>query len=111
MTSSRAHHEVAKGQLRRKKKRAQIRRLNENCNYDLKNLLKGTAVVASIKRGPVDEFYAALMSKGMLPEMAGRSGLSSNLQKIQFPWKATVYDSAGCLLTSVLQNSNLQFGG
>jgi hypothetical protein len=65
VTSSSADHEVAKGQLRRKKKHVQIRGLNENCNHDLKNLFKGAAVVASIKPGPLAEFYAALVSKGM----------------------------------------------
>jgi transposase len=67
---SSADHEVANGQLRRKKKPAEIRGLNENCNHDLKNLFKGAAVVASIKRGPFAEFYAALVAKGMRPEMA-----------------------------------------
>ena len=70
MTSSSADHEVANGQLRRKKKHVQIRGLNENCNHDLKNLFKGAAVVASIKPGPLAEFYAALVAKGMRPEMA-----------------------------------------
>ena len=70
MTSSSADHEVARGQLRRKKKHVQIRGLNENCNHDLKNLFKGAAVVASIKPGPLAEFYAALVCKGMRPEMA-----------------------------------------
>jgi transposase len=70
VTSSSADHEVANGQLRRKKKHVQIRGLNENCNHDLKNLFKGAAVVASLKRGPLAEFYAALLSKGMRPEMA-----------------------------------------
>jgi transposase len=70
VTSSSADHEVAKGQLRRKKKHAQIRGLNENCNHHLKNLFKGAAVVASIKPGPFAEFYAALVAKGMRPEMA-----------------------------------------
>lgn len=58
------------GQLRRKKKPVEIRGLNNNCNHDLKNLFKGAAVVASIKRGPFAEFYAALVGKGMRPEMA-----------------------------------------
>jgi hypothetical protein len=35
-----------------------------------KNLFKGAAVVASIKRGPFAEFYAGLIAKGMRPEMA-----------------------------------------
>ena len=70
VTSSSADHEIAKGQLRRKKKHAQVRGLNENCNHDLKNLFKGAALVASIKPGPFAEFYAALVCKGMRPEMA-----------------------------------------
>jgi transposase len=70
VTSSSADHKVEKGQLRRKKKHAQIRGLNQNCNHDLKNLFKGAAVVASIKPGPFAESYAALVAKGMRPEMA-----------------------------------------
>ena len=70
VTSSSADHKVEKGQLRRKKKHAQIRGLNQNCNHDLKNLFKGAAVVASIKPGPFAEFYAALVAKGMRPEIA-----------------------------------------
>jgi hypothetical protein len=61
---------VDNGQLRRRKKRKESRGLNENCNHDLKNLFKGAAVVASIKPGPFAEFYAALLAKGMRPEMA-----------------------------------------
>jgi len=67
---SSADHEVAQGQLRRKKKPVEIRGLNENCNHDLKNLFKGAAVVASTKPGPFEKFYAALVAKGMRPEMA-----------------------------------------
>ena len=67
---SSADHEVAQGQLRRKKKTVEIRGLNENCNHDLKNLFKGAAVVASTKPGPFESFYAALVAKGMRPEMA-----------------------------------------
>jgi len=36
----------------------------------LKNLFKGAAIVAAIKPGPFQEFYAALLAKGMRPEMA-----------------------------------------
>jgi transposase len=70
VTSSSADHEVEHGQLRRRKKRKETRGLNENCNHDLKNLFKGAAVVASLKPGPFAEFYAALLGKGMRPEMA-----------------------------------------
>ena len=67
---SSADHEVVNGQLRRKKRHVEIRGLNENCNHDLKNLFKGAAVIASSKPGPFQEFYAALLAKGMRPEMA-----------------------------------------
>src|SRR3974390_1610589 len=67
---SSAAHETVKGQLQRKKKHVEIRGLNENCNRDLKNLFKGAAVVASTKPGPFESFYAALVTKGMRPEMA-----------------------------------------
>src|SRR5882724_415108 len=69
-TSSSADHRVVKGQLERKKKPVEIRGLNENCNHDLKNLLKGAAIVAATKPGPFAEFYAELVTKGMRPEMA-----------------------------------------
>jgi transposase len=48
----------------------EIRGLNKNCNHELKNLFKGAALVASTKPGPFDKFYAALVAKGMRPEMA-----------------------------------------
>jgi transposase len=70
VTSSSADHELENGQLRRRKKRVETRGLNENCNHDLKNLLKGAAVVASLQPGPFAELYAALLAKGMRPEMA-----------------------------------------
>ena len=67
---SSADHHAVKGQLERKKKHIEIRGLNKNCNHDLKNLFKGAAVVASIKPGPFEEFYSALLAKGMRPEIA-----------------------------------------
>jgi len=68
-THSSADHRSVNGQLQRKKKTS-VRGLNENCNHDLKNLFKSAAVVASSKPGPFQEFYAALVAKGMRPEMA-----------------------------------------
>jgi len=69
-TYSSADHRYVEGQLQRSKKPASIRGLNENCNHDLKNLLKGAAIVASSKPGPFQEFYTALLAKGIRPEMA-----------------------------------------
>ena len=57
-------------QLERSRKNVLVRGLNRNCNHDLKNLFKGAAAVASSKPGPFQEFYTALVAKGMRPEMA-----------------------------------------
>jgi transposase len=69
-TYSSADHRYVEGQLQRSKKPVLIRGLNENCNHDLKNLFKGAAIIASTKPGPFQEFYAALLAKGMRAEMA-----------------------------------------
>ena len=69
-TQSSADHRRVHGQLQRAKKQSSIRGLNRNCNHDLKNLFKGAAIVASSKPGPFQEFYTALLTKGMRPEMA-----------------------------------------
>src|SRR5579862_2681540 len=69
-TYSSADHRYVEGQLQRSKKPAWIRGLNENCNHDLKNLFKGAAIIASTKPGPFQEFYTALLAKGIRPEMA-----------------------------------------
>ena len=47
-----------------------VRGLNRSCNHDLKNLFKAAAAVASSKSGPFQEFYTALVAKGMQPEVA-----------------------------------------
>jgi transposase len=67
---SSADHQVVKGQLQRKKKPMEIRGLNRNCNHHLKNVFKGAAATALTKPGPFQEFYMALVAKGMRPEMA-----------------------------------------
>jgi hypothetical protein len=67
----------------------EIRGLNENCNHDLKNLFKG-AVVVSTKAGPFAEFYAALLAKGIRPEMA-RLTLARKIATVVFiVWKKGV---------------------
>jgi len=47
-----------------------VRRLNRNHNHDLKNLLKGAGISAIGRPGPLQDFYAALVKKGMRPSMA-----------------------------------------
>ena len=67
---SSADYRNVKGQLERTKKQVSVRGLNRDCNHDLKNLFKSAATIASVKPGPFQEFYAALVAKGMRPEMA-----------------------------------------
>ena len=58
------------GQLQRSRKQVSVRGLNRDCNHDLKDLFKSAATIASVKPGPFQEFYAALLAQGMRPEMA-----------------------------------------
>jgi transposase len=67
---SSAEHRYVDGNLQRAKKPAAIRGLNRNHNHELKNLFKSAATLAAAKAGPFQEFYAALVAKGMKPEMA-----------------------------------------
>src|SRR6202049_4965870 len=69
-TQSSADHRSVYGQLQRAKKQISTRGLNQNHNHDLKNLFKGAAIVASSKPGPFQEFYTALLTKGIRPEIA-----------------------------------------
>jgi transposase len=67
---SSADYRKVQGQLQRSRKQVSVRGLNRDCNHDLKNLFKSAATIASVKPGPFQEFYAALLAKGIRPEMA-----------------------------------------
>jgi transposase len=69
-THSSAEHRYVEGELQRSRKPISIRGLNRNHNHDLKNLFKSAATLAAAKAGPFQEFYQALVAKGIKPEMA-----------------------------------------
>ena len=69
-THSSADYRYVEGQLRRTNRPVSVRGLNTDHNHDLKNLFKAAAIVAAHKPGPFQEFYAALLVKGIRPEMA-----------------------------------------
>jgi transposase len=69
-THSSADYRSVEGELRRAQKQISIRGLNSNHNHDLKNLFKGAAIVAASKPGPFQEFYTALLARGIRPDMA-----------------------------------------
>ena len=69
-THDSGEHRYVDGDLRRAKKKASVRGLNRNYNRDLKNLFKGAATSAAARPGPMQEFYSALLAKGIRPDMA-----------------------------------------
>jgi hypothetical protein len=69
-THDSAQFRFVRGQLQRSKKPQQLRGLNRNHNHEMKEIFKNTATRASCGRGPFHDFYAALLTKGMKPEMA-----------------------------------------
>ena len=98
-TCSSADHRSVNGQLQRSKKSVLVRGLNRNYNHDLKNLFKGAAVIGSSKAGPFQEFYAALLAKGMRPEMARLTLARKTATIVLIVWKRGVSFSRGDVAT------------
>src|SRR5579864_7623870 len=69
-TYSSGEYRFVEGRLQRSKRLLAIRGLNTNHNHDLKNIFKGAAIRAAVVPGPFQEFYAALVARGMKPAMA-----------------------------------------
>ena len=69
-TRDSGEYHYVQGQVRRRKKQVFIRGLNKDHNHDLKGLFKGVATMASERPGPLQNFYQALLAKGMKPTMA-----------------------------------------
>ena len=69
-TYTSGEYRFVEGQRKRSRKFLAIRGLNANHNHDLKNIFKGAATRAAIVPGPFQEFYAALVARGMKPAMA-----------------------------------------
>jgi hypothetical protein len=69
-THDSAQYRYVGGQVQRSKKPQQIRGLNQKHNHEMKEIFKSTATRASCATGPFRDFYAALLTNGMKPEMA-----------------------------------------
>jgi transposase len=96
-THSSAEHRYVEGQLQRSKKQISVRGLNRNHHHDLKNLFKSAATIAAAKSGPFQEFYDALVAKGMKPESA-RLTLARKIAAITWTvWKKGVSFDANYL--------------
>jgi len=96
-TRSSGEYRYVDGQLRRTQKPVALRGLNPNHNHDLKALFKGAAVRASSCAGPLQEFYEALLAKGMRPAMA-RLTLARKIATISWiVWKKGAHFDAESL--------------
>jgi hypothetical protein len=69
-THDSGEYRSVRGKLQRNRERITVRGLNDNHNKDLKNLFKSAAISASTRPGPVQDFYVALLAKGIRPTMA-----------------------------------------
>jgi transposase len=69
-TYSSGDYRYVAGQIQRTKRPVSIRGLNRNHNHDLKNIFKGAATRAAITPGRLQDFYAAMVARGMKPAMA-----------------------------------------
>jgi len=69
-TRDSAEYCIRDGQLQRSRKWVRVRGLNPNRNAHLKQLFKSTAISASTKPGPLGDYYARLLDKGIKPAMA-----------------------------------------
>ena len=63
-------YRYVRGQLQRSKKPQQLRGLNQNHNHEMKEIFEGAATRASCGTGPFRDLFAALLARGMKPEMA-----------------------------------------
>jgi transposase len=63
-------YRCVRGKLQRNRERITVRGLNDNHNKELKNLFKSAAICASTRPGPLQDFYVALLAKGIRPSMA-----------------------------------------
>ena len=96
-TRSSGEYRYVQGQLQRSHKPVAPRGLNTNHNHDLKSIFKGAAVKASSAAGPFQDFYLALLTKGMKPTMA-RLTLARKIATISLlVWKKGVCFDAGQL--------------
>lgn len=70
VTHDSGQYRYVDGQLQRSKKPQQVRGLNQNHNHAMKEIFKSTALIATLRPGPFQDFYASLVAKGMKPELA-----------------------------------------
>jgi len=89
-THDSGEYRYVRGKLQRNRERITVRGLNDNHNKDVKSLFKSAAISASTRPGPLQDFYVALVAKGIRPTMA-RLTLARKIAAISLTmWKKGV---------------------
>lgn len=70
VTYSSADKEIIDGQVRKRKRAPLTRGLNRNHNPILKEVFKGAATAATVRPGPLRDFYLASLKPGVREELA-----------------------------------------
>jgi transposase len=70
VTKSSADYEIHDGRPVKRRRKPLTRGLNQNHNRILKNVFKGAATAATGKAGPLQDFYRAMLERGMREELA-----------------------------------------
>jgi transposase len=70
VTYSSADKEIVDGQMRKRKRPPLTRGLNRNHNPILKEVFKGAATAATVRPGPLRDFYLASLKRGVREELA-----------------------------------------
>ena len=95
-TYTSGEYRFVEGQLKRSIKTPGHSRAQHE-SHDLKNIFKGAAIRAAVLSGPFQEFYAALVVRGMKPSMA-RLTLARKIAAITLlVWKKGVHFDAQLL--------------
>ncbi|MGZ5446190.1 MAG: transposase [Thermoanaerobaculia bacterium] len=70
VTYSSADKEIVDGQVRKRKRAPMTRGLNRNHNPILKEVFKGAATAATVRPGPLRDFYETSLKRGVRQELA-----------------------------------------
>lgn len=70
VTHSSSDYAFQEGRLVRRRRAPMTRGLNRNHNRSLKNIFKGAATAATARPGALQDFYQAMVERGMKPELA-----------------------------------------
>ena len=70
ITETSAEHELRHGRPVRRRRAPLTRGLNPNHNRVVKDVFKGAATAATARPGPLQDFYRAMVARGMREELA-----------------------------------------